>query len=163
MAALAFDPAGFSPVKWDADLTNKYRENVDSPTNVALETLLKDLQEDVRCGRLAVAERRLNELQASIRAKGVVGPEATVREAVAISLNRTASLLTGNHAAETPAANPLVRFWQQYVGRPVYQEVDSWVLLNTFLTPTTCLNTSWATSFCRVTSLRTTAPTTKCA
>lgn len=112
-----------SPVKWNADLTNQYRDNPDAPVNVALETLLKALQEDIRCGRLIAADRRLEELQASILANDIVGPEAKIREAVAASLAQTASTLEGGRLADTLPTNPLLLFWQERVGRPVYQEV----------------------------------------
>lgn len=112
-----------SPAKWDAELIGEYRENPDTPTHVALETLLKDVQEDIRCGHLSSAERRLAELQASIEAQAVVGPEAEAREAAAARLIRAAAPLETARFNNFSAVDPLHLFWQRRVGRPVQQEI----------------------------------------
>lgn len=116
------------PDRWTPALVAEYRNTPDTPAQVALETLIKDLQLDVRCGRLGAARRRLEELRASLEAGDVVGPEAEARLALAERLEQIGKVVesTGSSPGE-PRQNalpaPLRLLWEREVGGPVRQEV----------------------------------------
>ncbi|MDQ7029505.1 MAG: hypothetical protein Q9O62_06880 [Ardenticatenia bacterium] len=115
------------PDTWPPTLVLKYGEIPDGPAQVALETLIKALQGDLRCGRLGSARRRLEELRASLEAGTVVGPEAEARLALAERLDQirrtlqTAPSPGNQHHQSLPT--PLLTLWEQEFGSPVRQEV----------------------------------------
>lgn len=71
------------PAEWTPSQRERYQDNVDQPTNLALETMLGQAQHDLRCGRLDAAGGRLADIERSVDAEQLVGTELRTRYAIA--------------------------------------------------------------------------------
>lgn len=117
------------PAEWTATERERYQDNVDNPINVALESMLGQVQQDIRCGRLSAAERRLDEIERSVQREEVIGAELTARYAIATLLDQQSRALQRNTLdpyLETvkPAARGTVSdVLTRYVTRVQWQEV----------------------------------------
>lgn len=76
------------PAEWTTAERERYQDNIDDPTNLALETMLEQAQTDIRCGRLDSAARRLDELENSVQTERLTGAELSARYAIATLLHR---------------------------------------------------------------------------
>lgn len=84
------------PTEWAATDRERYQDNVDNPTNVALESMLAQVQMDLRCGRLDTATRRLDEIERSVQREEPTGAESSTRYAIATLLDRQSRALQRN-------------------------------------------------------------------
>lgn len=117
------------PAEWAATDRERYQDNVDNPTNVALESMLAQVQMDLRCGRTDTATRRLSEIERSVEREEPTGVESSARYAIATLLDRQSSALqrnaldtyleTAKPAARSTVADALTR----NVVRVQWQEV----------------------------------------